>query len=78
MKKSKPGFLDLSLEPSWEITRFSGDKKEKFIIRRKPIMQDLLKFLVKEVGPPCKAFNPSCIACDVWLSFAKIDSVLED
>lgn len=77
MKKKSAGFLDLNMNSTWKFTRLKGGKKETLTAKRRRVLQDLLVFMEKKIGPPCKAFAPNCCVCEAWLAFAKIDSFFE-
>lgn len=78
MKKKNAGFLDINMNSTWKFTRLRKDKKKEVMVaKRLKVLQDLLVYTEKQIGPPCKAFAPGCCVCEVWLAFAKIDSFFE-
>ena len=78
-KKPILGFLDLNLHRVQEYKLLNKDGKwEKKTRRRRKELQALLELLLKECGKPCDKMIPSCVVCEVYLAFARIDQFFED
>ena len=37
------------------------------------IIRDLNAFLLKEIGQPCDYYAPSCVVCENWIEFYRLD-----